>query len=443
MHPSFPPRRATRRLALPTLLACLAGAVDPLGAAVPPAAPGDVRLDAIAAVVNQAVVLDSDVRAEADFVRRQSVLEGQPLPDDATLEARVRERLIDREVQRQHARRLGVSVDAASVNRAIDDVARRNNLTVSQLRDTLRGQGLDYERYRASIEHEVLLQRLVQRDVAPGTRVSEQEIDDFVDALENDVAERRRYRLSHLLIGVPPGASDAERDAARARADDVVARLAAGEDFGALAAELSDGPRALEGGDLGPRSLAELPDFLAAAVPALAPGDVAGPLISEAGLHVIRLEERTESDPRRRRETLVRHVFVAGDDERARRTVRGARDRLLAGEDFAAVAAELSEDPNSAAEGGELPWFGEQEMPAELERAAAAQPVGRVGEPFATRFGWHVLEVLDRRERRVEDQLVRDRASDTIRTRKVEQEVESWMRRLRDDSFVEVRGDGA
>ena len=463
MHPTLPPRRgaappvrpapATRSapgLALALWLALCGGAVAQDGGAAragddsaPPGAAGDVTLDAIEAVVNEAVVLESDVAAEVAFVRRQSALEGQPLPDEATLRARVRERLIDREVQRQHARRLGVSVDAPTVNRAIEDVARRNNLTVAQLRDTLRAQGLDYERYRSSIEHEVLLQRLVQRDVAPGTRVSEQEIDDFVDALENDVAERRRYRLSHLLVAVAPDADEAERAAARARAEGAIRRLEAGEDFAALAAELSDGPRALEGGDLGARSLAELPGFLADAVPGLETGEVAGPLESDNGLHVIRLEARTESDPRVRRETLVRHVFVAGDDARARDAIARARARLLAGEPFAEVAADLSEDPNSASEGGELPWFGEGEMPAELERAAAEQPVGRIGEPFATRFGRHVLEVLDRRERRVEDARVRERAAETLRAQKVEREAEAWMRRLRDDSFVELRGAGS
>ena len=459
MHPIDCPRPRAARLvplaaalaaALVASLACAtfpgaaaaqdgADARERAGTAAPPA-PGDLTLDRIAAVVNEAVVLESDVAGEIDFVRRQSALEGQPLPDEPTLRARVRERLVDREVQRQHARRLGVSVDAQAVNRAIEDVARRNNLTVAQLRDTLRAQGLDYERYRANIEHEVLLQRLVQRDLAPGTRASEQEIDDFVDALENDVAERRRYRLSHLLAAVAPGAGEDARAAARARAEEAIRRLDAGEDFAALAAELSDGPRALEGGDLGARSLAELPGFIAGAVPGLDVGEVAGPIESDSGFHVIRLEERSEADPRVRRETLVRHVFVAGDDPRARRTIDAARDRILAGEPFASVAAALSEDPNSASDGGELPWFGPDEMPPELERVAAEQPVGRLGEPFATRFGWPVLEVRDRRERRVEDARVRVRAAGTIRASKIEREVDAWMRRLRDDSFVEVRG---
>ena len=467
MHPIRSPRRGAAPPALAFALWALgllaggapghvaaqdgagAAGADAAGAAArgtgtaPPPAPGDVALDSIEAVVNESVVLASDVVAETDFVRRQSQLEGQPLPDEGVLRERVRERLIDREVQRQHARRLGVSVDAGAVNRAIEDVARRNNLTVAQLRDTLRGQGLDYERYRRSIEHEVLLQRLVQRDVTPGVRVAEQEIDDFVDALENDVAERRRYRLSHVLVAVAPSASAAEREAARARVDDVLERLEAGEDFAAVAADVSDGPRALEGGDLGPRSLAELPAFIASAVPALGVGELAGPLESDDGLHVVRLEERTEADPRVRRETLARHVFVAGDDARARQTIARARRRIAAGEPFGSVAAELSEDPNSASQGGELPWFGPDEMPAELERVAAEQAVGRLGEPFATRFGWHVLEVLDRRERTVDDALVRERAAETIRAGKVEREAELWSRRLRDDSFVELRGAGS
>ncbi len=428
-------------LLVPGTHALAQDAAQPSGtpSAAPDPAPGDVTLDAIAAIVNEGVVTSSDVRGEADFLRRQSALEGQALPDDATLLARVRERLIDREVQRQHARRLGVSVDAATVNRAIEDVARRNNMDLAQLRDTLRSQGLDYERYRESIEHEVLLQRLVQRDVASGVRVSEQEIDDFIDALENDVAERRGYRLSHLLVRVPQGASEAERAAADERVRELLARLDAGEDFGNLAAAESDGARALQGGDLGVRTLSELPAFIASVVPGMSEGDTVGPIESASGLHVVRLVDIADADPRQRRETLVRHVFVAGDDENARRRVSDARARIASGESFGDVARDVSEDPNSASEGGELPWFGTGEMPSELEAAAADQPLGQVGEPFATRFGWHVLEVLERRERRVEDEQVRQSARETMRGQKIEEEADRWMRRLRDDSFVEVR----
>jgi len=443
------PRRATAtpraRVRTPGpfgALTALAGLTLPLLAT---AQQGDVPLDAIEAVVNEGVVLASEVRAESRFLVSQAATEGQPLPEGDVLRERVLDRLIDQEVRRQHARRLGVSIDAGSVNRAIEQVAAGNNLSVARFRDTLRSQGLDYDRYRYSIEQELLLQRLVQRDVESRIRVSEREIDDFVDALDNDASERRRYRVGHILIAVPPSADVARRDAAVAKAQDLLARLRAGATFENVAAAESDGSRALDGGDLGYRTLQEFPGFMAEALGGMEAGDLAGPLESPNGLHVIRLHDVRDSDPRERDETLVRHLFFedTGADAAASAAVLARADtalrRLRSGEPFAAVAAQVSEDPNSRDNGGELPWFSDGEMPNELEAMAATLAPGRVSEPFRTRFGYHVLEVLERRSRRLDDDIVRERATDAIRQRRVEQEAERWMLKLRDESFVDIR----
>ena len=436
--------RPRRRLAGPAL------ALSLLGAVVSPTAPAqstDIELDAIEAVVNDGVVLSSDVRAETRFLAAQAGAEGQPLPEGDALRERVLDRLIDQEVRRQHARRLGVSVDAGSVNRAIEQIAAGNNLSVARFRDTLRAQGLDYDRYRFTIEQELLLQRLVQRDVESRIRVSEREIDDFVDALDNDASQQRRYRVGHILVAVAPSADVAQREAARERAQDILARLRDGATFENIAAAESDGARALDGGDLGYRTLQEFPGFLAAAVTGMEAGDLAGPLESPNGLHVIRLHDVRISDPRQREETLVRHLFFDEGGSAAAGTARqqaeAALARLRAGEAFAAVAVDVSQDPNSRDNGGELPWFADGEMPNELEAIAATLPAGRLSEPFRTRFGWHVLEVLDRRSRRIDDDTVRERAADAIRQRRVEQEAERWMLQLRDESFVDLRGSGS
>lgn len=396
-------------------------------------ADGDVPLDGIEAVVNEGVVLSSDVRAEAQFLAGQAAAEGQPLPSGEQLRERVLDRLIDQEVRAQHARRLGISVDAGSVNRAIERIAAGNNLDVARFRDTLRAQGLDYDRFRRNVEQELLLQRLIERDVESRVRVSEREIDDFVDALDNDAAEQRRYRVRHILVRSAPDA--------RTRAESLLARLREGSDFAALAASESDGARALDGGDLGYRTLQEFPSFLASALNGMEPGDLAGPLESPNGQHLIRLEDVRDSDPRQRTETLVRHLFFEGDGAQVQARAVAALQRLRAGEPFAAVALDVSEDPNSRENGGELPWFGENEMPRELDAQAAALPLGRPSEPFRTRFGWHVMEVLERRNRAIEDGAVRERAAAAIQQRRVEQEAERWMRQLRDESFVDLRTD--
>ena len=418
-------------LAAAVLLAAAVGAM--------PASAEEVLLDGIAAVVNDGVVLASEVRAETAFLRAQAASNRQSLPDDEVLRERVLERLIDQEIRRQRARDLGIAVDSTSVNRAIERVARGNNMDVLQFRRTLAQQGFDYERFRRNIEQELLMQRLVRRDVESRVRVSAREIDDYVDALKSDGAEQRRYRIRHLLVAVPASADEETLAAARERIDAIDARLSAGEDFAALAAAESDGARALQGGDLGWRTLRELPPFLREPLRALEPGETSEPLRSADGLHLIRLDEREAGEAGTRRETRARHVFVAGDTPESAARAREIRRRIVRGEPFGDVARALSEDPNSAPEGGELPWFGSGELPPEMERSADALPIGELSAPFRTQFGWHVLEVLERREREVDDAALRRRAERALTERRVERETERWVRQLRDESFIERR----
>ena len=406
----------------------------------PPALPAeDVPLDGIAAVVNEGVVLRSDVRAETAFLRAQADSNRQSLPDEGVLRERVLERLIDQEIRRQRASDLGISVDATAVNRAIERVARGNNMDALQFRTALSAQGFDYERFRRNIEQELLMQRLVQRDVEARVRVSAQEIEDYVEALRSDAAEQRRYRIRHILVAAPAAAPADELAAARERADAVVERLEGGEDFAAVAAAESDGARALQGGDLGWRTRREVPAFLRQALATLEPGEISEPLRSADGLHVVRVDEVRSGDGAQREETLARHVFVAGDDEESAGRIGRIRARIEAGEPFGDIARELSEDPNSAPDGGELPWFADGELPPEMESVAAALAVGELSEPFRTQFGWHVMEVLERRVRDVDDEALRRRAENALRQRRVEQETERWVRQLRDESFVEER----
>ena len=422
--------------------AIAAAALCSVGAMALPAAPAaaeDIPLDGIVAVVNEGVVLASEVRAETAFLKAQADSNRQALPEDEVLRARVLDRLIDQEIRRQRARDLGIVVDATAVNRAIERVARSNNMDVLQLRRALDAQGLDYERFRRNIEQELLLQRLVQRDVESRVRVSAREIDDYTEALGNDVAEQRRYRIRHILVAVPASAPSDELAEARERMADVLARLRGGEDFAAVAAATSDGSQALQGGDLGWRTRREVPPFLRETLTSLEPGELSEPLRSADGLHVIRVDDIRSGDGAQREETLARHVFIAGDSSDSAERLARARARIVAGEPFEAIARELSEDPNSAPEGGELPWFAEGELPAEMENVARALAEGELSEPFRTQFGWHVLEVLERRTRDIDEEALRQRAENALRQRRIEQETERWERQLRDESFVERR----
>ncbi len=398
----------------------------------------DVVLDSIVAVVNEGVVLASDLRKEVAFVRLQAEGNGQSLPGDDVFQSRVLERLINQEIQRQHAQKVGIAVDASSVNRAIEQVANGNSMDTAQFRQTLRTQGFDYDHYRKTIEHELLLSRLVQRDVQSRIRISKQEIDDFIAASKKS-EQQQRYRVQHILLAVPPSAPQAEVSQTQARAQSLLAQLRAGNDFAAAAAANSDGARALEGGDLGWRVLQELPDFLSSELVRMSVGDISEPLRSPNGFHIVKLTDISNEAQEVRSETLARHIFISSSSADGQQKLAQIKARILAGETFDAMAREFSEDPNSSSEGGELPWFSQGQMPAEIEDVASTLDKGGLSEPFRTQYGWHLLEVLDRRQRDSTSESVRQQAEQSLRQRKIEQETERWIRELRDESFVEVR----
>ena len=415
-----------------TLFFCIA-------AASPQANSADVVLDNIVAVVNEGVVLTSELNSEVTFLKVQAQSSGQSLPEDDVFYKRVLERLINQEIQRQHASKVGIAIDASSVNQAVEQVAKGNNMDTAQFRQTLIAQGIDYDHFRKSVEHELLLSRLVQRDVQSRIRISKQEIDDFVSASSKG-EQQQRYRVQHILLAVAPSAPQADVNQVQARATTLLAQLRAGTDFAEAAAANSDGARALEGGDLGWRVLQELPDFLSSQLVNMSVGDISEPLRSPNGFHIVKLTDKSDQSQAIRAETLARHIFITSDTAGGQQKLTQIRTRIQAGESFEAMAKEFSEDPNSASAGGELPWFSQGQMPEEIEIAAQGLDIGKVSEPFRTQYGWHLLEVLDRRQRDSTNESLRAQAEQSLRQRKIEQETARWIRELRDESFVEIRG---
>lgn len=436
-HKLLPNRKQIRNMSVPRAATIAASLL--LWSSLHSAVAQDVELDRIRAVVNEGVVLDSDVNSAISFFKQQAQSNAQSIPPDDVIEERLLDQLIDQEVRRQHAQELGVAVDPGSVNRAVEQIARNNNMDSLRFRETLRQQGFDYAMFRNNIEQELLLQRLIERDVQARIRVSQQEIDDFVDAAKNDLAERQRYRISHILIAVPAAASDEQLAQANKTAEAALESLRSGNDFAQVAASVSDGARALQGGDLGWRTLQELPQFVATAVRDLEIGALAGPLRSDNGLHVVQLADKQSGDLTTQTETLARHIFIAGDDPAIAQTLADARAQIGGGTPFATLAASLSQDPNSADNGGELPWFSQGQMPPAMEQVAGELSNEEISQPFRTQFGWHIMQVLDKRVRQIDDQAQREQASNALRLRKVEQETERWSRQLRDESYVEVR----
>lgn len=403
----------------------------------------DVVLDEIAIVVNDGIVLRSDIAQEQQFLQSTARVNKQPFPDNEQTRQQIVQRLIDKEIQRQRATSVGISIDAATVNRAIENIAGENNLTTFEFRDQLQKQGFDFAYYRASIEHELLVQRLVQREVESSITVTENEIDEYLAARESSEPEAVRYRLQHILIALEAGASDVQRELARQEAQSVIDRVNAGESFAAIAREVSDGPRAATGGDLGWRQSQELPDFVAAVLPSLSTGDISEPITSENGFHVVLMQNiqgNGEQEPGE--DVRIRHIFIrtsADTSSDARQILTAARERIISGESFAELAAELSEDPDSNKNGGELPWINREQMPRQMAEVAANLPNSRISQPFRSDFGWHIMEVLDRRQSTGGNSRERAQASQVLRQQKFVREIDNWSRRLRDEAFVEFR----
>jgi peptidyl-prolyl cis-trans isomerase SurA len=401
-------------------------------------------LDRVVAIVNDGVVLNSDLDAQVEQVSERLRQQKLELPPQNVLRQQVLERLVLQEIQLQHATHAGVKVTDEMLNNALQDVAKRNNLSLSQLPEALAQQGIDYPSYREDIRKEITLTLLRQRDVLQHISVTPREIDQFLDKQAKTPSERNEYNVSHILIAVGQEASPTQLDAAAKRAQDVYERAKSGEDFAKLAVAYSNSQTALEGGALGWRKGSELPTFLTDTVAKLKPGEVSEPLRTPTGYHIIRLNEvRGGSEKTVEDQIHVRHILMKtnelADDATVRDKLLAIRERVLKGEDFAGVAKTVSEDPGSANDGGDLGWAGPGTFAPEFEKAVAGLKDDELSDPFKTQFGWHLVQMLGHRRYDNTDELKRRQAMEAIRASKADEETELWLRRMRDEAYVEYK----
>jgi len=366
------------------------------------------------------------------------------LPPQNVLRQQVLERLILQEIQAQRANKAGLKVPDETLNSALSEVAQRNNLPLSQLPEALQQQGIDYAAYREDMRKELTLGLLRQRDVLQRIAISPREIDQYMEKESNLPAADEEYNVSHILIAVPQEATPAQLDAATKQAQDVYTRAKGGEDFAKLALAYSKSQTALEGGSLGWRKGGELPTFLTDTIAKLKPGEVGEPLRTPTGFHIIRLNEvRGGGKKTMESQVHVRHILMKttelADDATVKQKLNTLRDRILKGEDFAGLAQVNSQDPGSGAQGGDLGWTGPGTFVPEFEAAIANLKEGEISEPFHTQYGWHIAQVLGRREVDNTDELRRRQAIEAIRASKADEETELWLRRLRDDAYVELK----
>jgi len=401
-------------------------------------------LDRVVAIVNDGVVLNSDLDAQVDIVSERLRQQKLELPPQNVLRQQVLERLVLQEIELQRANHAGVKVSDEMLNSALQDVAKRNGLTLTQLPDALKQQGVDYAEYRDEIRKEMMLQLLRQRDVLQHISVTPREIDQFLEKQAKAPSENNEYNVSHILIAVGQEASPGQQEAAAKRAQDIYERAKSGEDFAKLAVAYSNSQTALDGGALGWRKGSELPTFLADTIAKLKPGEVSEPLRTPTGYHIIRLNEvRGGTQAAVENQVHVRHILMKtnelADDATVRGKLEALRERILKGEDFAAIAQVTSQDPGSAAEGGDLGWAGPGTFAPEFEQAIATLQDKEISEPFHTQFGWHIAQMLGHRRYDNSDEIKRRQAAEAIRASKADEETELWLRRMRDEAYVEYK----
>lgn len=403
-------------------------------------------LDRIVAVVNDDAIMASELADRVAQARSQLAQRNISMPSDAVLRKQVLDRMVVEQIQLQMAKKANLTVDDTELNRAVRSIAQNNGMTLDQFADALERDGLSLADVRQQVRREMLIHQIQQRRVASQVKVSDQEVDRY---LAQQGADRNvRYELGHILVSLPQSPSPDAVKQAQQRARELYRQIQNGADFADLAAAESDGANALQGGNLGWRSGAELPTVFADVVPQLEVGQVSEPIRSPSGFHLVKLLDRKGGESQQQavvQEQKIRHILIQTnpnrDADEARRLAEQARQRIVSGEDFASVAQQVSDDRGSALNGGELGWVRPGQMVPAFEDAANDLAVGEISQPVRSRYGYHIIQVEDRRQRDVTGEAQRDQVRQTLFQRKVNDELEAWLQQIRAEAYVDERLD--
>ncbi|HUG72360.1 MAG TPA: peptidylprolyl isomerase [Steroidobacteraceae bacterium] len=445
-----------RRLLLSTLALLLAGpavagepvaapAAEPAEPAVPAEVgpPPGILLDRVVAIVNDGIVTQSELDEAIATAVARARGNNITLPSSAdALRRQVLDALIMDEIQWQRAQRIGIEASDEDVDTQLRRLAEENGLTLAQLPEVLARDGINYAAFRESQRKRIALERLRSSEVLNQVNITPRELDQFIERLKKLPDEQAEYNYSHILLTQPGDANQEQLDELARRADEISQR-AASEDFAQLAATYSNSETALEGGQMGWVSGTQLPTVLAETIASMKPGEVSKPVNSSYGFHIVKLNQvRTAVGDPVQEQTHARHILLTTnalqDDATVALRLAGLRERVLAGEDFAVFASSMSEDPASAVNGGDLDWRGPGFFEPEFEAAMAPLKDGEISAPFQTEYGWHIVQVLGRRQFDVTEDMLRERAFNQLRIGKADQDLEIWRQQLRDQSFIDT-----
>jgi peptidyl-prolyl cis-trans isomerase SurA len=424
------------RLLAATGLAVVASVLAPTFASAAQA------IDRIVVVVNDGVILQSELENALAEGRQQIRQRGIAAPPEEVLRAQVLERLVLVRLQTQRAQEAGIRIDDRELNEVLNNIAAQNKMTLAEFAEAVRKDGQDFLAIREQVRDEVVMSRLRNREIEGRVLVTDQDIDLFL-ANQGEGSDRE-YRLSHILVAVPDGAKAEVRDQLRKKAEDLLTKLQGGADFAGLAIASSDGQQALEGGDFGWRRADAMPELFAQQLPRLKPGQLSGLLETASGYHIIKLiDERSGGERAKVDETHAQHILLQTnairDEEQTKQQARELHDRLKTGADFTELAKKYSDDPGSKASGGDLGWAASGIFAPDFQTQIDALKDGEMSAPFRSSFGWHIARVLERRSRDVTEETRRGRARTAIQNRKVAEEYDGWLRKLRQEAYVEYR----
>ena len=403
----------------------------------------EVMLDRVSVIVDQGVVLESEIAALVKEVKRNAEANNQELPSDRALRTQAIERLITKNLQLQMAERMGIQISDPQLEQTIGNIAANQNASMEQLRTQLAAEGIAYDDYREDIREEIIMGEVRRANVRRRVYITPQEIDTLMGLIEQQGAEQAEYRLGHILIGFPADPTDEDIQASRERAEKVISLLESGSDFTKIAIASSSGNEALEGGDMGWLSINAMPTLFAEAVQNKDVDSLVGPIRSGAGFHILKVVDTRGIEKVTVQEVNSRHILVKPSiilsEDKAKAMLAGFKEDVIAGDaEFEELAKEYSEDPGSALRGGDLGWSNpDNYVPAFKDALANLEP-GEFSEPVRSVHGWHLIQLIERRIDDATDKRKEEKAYQLIFNRKFAEETENWLREMRDAAYVEV-----
>jgi peptidyl-prolyl cis-trans isomerase SurA len=409
--------------------------------AVPATRAATEIIDQVVAIVNDDIVMASELRERVAAVSENLKTRNVEAPPEDVLIRETLDRLILESIQLQKGQRVGVRISDTQLNSALQRIAAQNRMTLEQFRVALEQQGQSYAAMREQVRKEMIIQRVQGGNVNQRIQITDKEVDNFLATKDGQKLTQGEYHMVHALLAVPPDADPAEEAAAEAHVEKLMQRIRAGESFEGVISS-STGTYTFSGGDLGWRKLDDLPSLFGEVAPGMAIGETAGPIRSGSGFHIVYMVEKRGGE-QMVAQTKVRHILVKPSeimtDDQARDLVAELKSRAQSGEDFGDLAREYSEDIGSAQEGGELGWTNPGQMVPEFEKAMQNTAVDEISDPVRSKFGWHILEVEGRRKEDMTNEATRAKAMDYLHNRKYQEELDAWLRQIRDEAFVDIK----